>query len=159
MLETLQHEAYDHTVWVVRPTRSLTWQEAKRWLCLISLIPLASGGLFLWFGAPFVLPFAGLEIALLWAAFYYVQWQGQWREVIDLSTRALVIERGRHEPTQREEFDPAWVRVELEQRGRWRSSSLLLRSHGRFTELGSFLTDGERQSLAKALINALKKSR
>jgi len=159
MLETLQQAASDHTVWVARPTRSLTWPEAKRWLCLISLIPLGSGVLFLWFGAPFVLPFAGLEIALLWTAFYYVHWQGQWREVIHLSTRSLVIERGRHMPTQREEFDPAWVQVELAQHGRWRPSSLLLRSHGRFTELGSFLTDGERQTLAKALINALKKSR
>ena len=159
MVETIQHAAVDHTVWVVSPTRSLTWREAKRWLYLISLIPLASGALFLWFGAPFVLPFAGLEVGLLWAAFYYVQRQGQWREVIDLSAQSLVIERGRLVPSEREEFDPSWVQVELALRGRWRSSSLFLRSHGRYTELGSFLTDGERYSLAKALINALKKRR
>lgn len=146
-------------VWIVRPTLSLTWREAKRWLCLISTIPLASGSLFLWFGVPLVLPFAGLEVGLLWVAFYFVHRKGQWREIIELSPENLVVEKGRRAPSLREEFDPAWVRVELAEPGGWRPSRLSLRSHGRSTELGSFLTDGERLALARALITALRKSR
>ncbi|MSQ69579.1 MAG: DUF2244 domain-containing protein [Gammaproteobacteria bacterium] len=159
MVETHIDTTENQVLWVVAPTRSLSWPEARRWLCVISLIPLASGGLFWWFGAPFVLPFAGLEVALLWAAFYYVFWQGAWREVIELSPTKLVVRKGRHTVTERREFDPCWVRVELAPGLGWRPNSLCLRSHGQATVLGDFLTDGERQLLAKALINALAKSR
>ena len=159
MVESHADSQSGHLVWVVRPTLSLTWKEAKRWLCLISIIPLASGSLFLWFGIPLVLPFAGVEVGLLWAAFYYVQRKGQWCETIELSPRVLVVEKGRLEPSQRDEFDPAWVQVDLAEPRGWHPTRLSLRSHGRSTELGSFLTDGERQMLARALITALRKSR
>ena len=96
MVEQLDSPQPGDTIWVVRPTRSLTWPEAKRWLCVISFIPLSGGLLFLWFGIPLVLPFAGLEVALLWGAFYYVAWTGEMREVIRLTPDRLIIERGRH---------------------------------------------------------------
>jgi uncharacterized membrane protein len=159
MIETRPDPENDRLVWVVRPTRSLTWAEAKRWLYIISTLPLASGTLFLFFGIPLVLPFAGLEVGLLWAAFYYVQLTGQRVEIIALSPERLVLERGRKVATERLELDPAWARVELSDGRGWQPSSLRVGSHGRFMEVGSFLTDGERQFLANALINALKKSR
>ena len=112
MIETTEHHEAGKTVWVVRPTRSLTWREAKRWLCLISVIPLSCGLLFLWFGVPVVLPFAGLEVS-----------------------------------------------VELTRPGGWRPTLLRLRSHGRVVPLGEVLTDGEREWLARSLINALDKTR
>ncbi len=149
----------DEIVWIVRPTRSLTWPEAKRWLCVISFIPLGSGLLFLCFGVPLVLPFAGLEIIFLWVAFWYVHWTGQWREVIRLTPRHLVIEKGRHEPEQRHEYERAWVGIRLDERRGWLPSRLHVGSHGKAEDIGSFLTDGERRALALALINALGKSR
>lgn len=159
MIERLDNPAADGTVWVVRPTRSLTWAEAKRWLCAISVIPLAAGLLFLWFGIPLVLPFAGLEVALLWWAFYHVGRSGQTREVIRLTPGRLIIERGRTGPEQRLEYDRAWVRVRLDENRGWHPSRLSIGSHGKLSPVGAFLTDGERRSLAEALINALAKNR
>lgn len=159
MIETRPDPENQRQIWVVRPTRSLTWGEAKRWLCLISTLPLASGTLFMFFGVPLVLPFAGLEIGLLWAAFYYVQLTGQRLEIIELSPGRLVLERGRKSVTERLELEPAWARVELTAGAGWQPTSLRVGSHGRFMVVGSFLTDGERQFLANALINALQKSR
>ena len=159
MVETLDSHEQDETVWVVRPTRSLTWPEAKRWLCVISFIPLSSGLLFLYFGIPLVLPFAGLEVILLWSAFYYVAWTGQMREVIRLTPRRLILEKGRRSPEQRFDYDRAWVRVVLEEDRGWHPSRLHIRSHGNAAAVGSFLTDGERRALAFALINALGKTR
>lgn len=159
MVEKLDSQDQQETVWVVRPTRSLTWPEAKRWLYLISFIPLSSGLLFLYYGIPLVLPFAGLEIALLWAAFYYVAWTGQLREVIRLTPRRLIIEKGRHGPEQRHEYERAWVSIHLDEERGWHPSRLHIRSHGKAADVGSFLTDGERRALATALINALGKSR
>ncbi|MGD9600204.1 MAG: DUF2244 domain-containing protein [Gammaproteobacteria bacterium] len=147
-------------VWVIQPHRSLTWREARRWLCLVSLVPLSSGLLFLAYGIPLVLPFAGLEILLLWAAFYYVWYTGQCREVVRLEGGRLVVEKGRDRPTETHQFDSAWVRVELRgQASGWYPSRLCLCSHGREVSLGHFLTEGERAELARSLINAICKSR
>jgi len=107
MIETRPDPENDRQIWVVRPTRSLTWAEAKRWLYIISTVPLAGGTLFLFFGVPLVLPFAGIEVGLLWAAFYYVQLTGQRVEIIALSPQSLILERGRKAATERLELDPA----------------------------------------------------
>jgi uncharacterized membrane protein len=153
------HGTMTDTVWVVRPTRSLTWPEAKRWLCVLSVLPLAGGVLFLWHGVPLVLPFAGLEVALLWWAFYHVAKSGQQREVIRLTQEQLVIERGRHAPEERLAFERAWVRVRLDENRGWLPNRLSIGSHGRLSQVGAFLTDGERRALATSLINALAKNR
>lgn len=148
------------TTWVIRPHRSLTWPEAKRWLYLLSLLPAAGGLFFLACGLPLVLPFAGLEIALLWAAFYHVIYSGEWREVVQLQGEQVIIEKGRDRPVETYRFDRNWVRVEL--RGAlytWYPSRLCLTSHGREVYLGHFLTDGERAELARSLINAINKTR
>lgn len=147
-------------VWVIRPQRALSWPEAKRWLLVLSLLPAGSGLLFFFYGVPLVLPFAGLEVALLWAAFYYVHQTGRWREVVRLHDNQLIIEKGRDHPVETHCFDRNWVRVEL--RGApygWYPSRLCLSSHGREVSLGHFLTDGERAELARSLINAIAKTR
>lgn len=159
MVEKFDNDMHDETVWVVRPTRSLTWREAKRWLCAISVIPLSSGLLFLFHGVPMVLPFAGLEVGSLWLAFWYVHWTGQMREVIRLTPGYLIIEKGRHGPEQRYEYERAWVGVMLDETRGWHPSRLRIGSHGKAADVGSFLTDGERRTLALALVNALGKTR
>ncbi len=147
-------------VWIIRPHRALTWVQAKRWLYLLSLVPATSGLLFLACGVPLVLPFAGLEVLLLWAAFYYVSYTGQWREVVKLEESQVVVEKGRHRPIETYRFDRGWVRIQL--RGApyaWYPSRLSLTSHGREVSLGDFLTEAERVELARALINAIEKTR
>jgi len=157
---TLPATVAQSRIWIIRPQRALTWPEAKRWLCLLSMLPASSGILFLLYGIPLVLPFAGLEIALLWAAFYYVWHTGRWREVVRLQGDQLIVEKGRERPLETHCFDRSWVRVEL--RGApyaWYPSRLYLTSHGQEVTLGHFLTDGERAELARSLINAIDKSR
>lgn len=146
--------------WVIQPHRSLTWPEARRWLWLLSLIPTTSGILALACGAPLVLPFAGLEVALLWAAFYYVDHTGRWREVVRVEGERVVIEKGRNGPRETHVFERSWVRVELRQPAHaWHPTRLYMTSHGREVDLGSFLTDGERAALARALINGIRETR
>ncbi len=147
-------------LWVIRPTRSLTWREAKHYVALISLLPLFSGGVFLVYGYPLVLPFSGLEVVGLWLAFYYVARAGQEQEVVSLGSELVVVEKGRARATARYEFPLAWVAVRL--RGaprRWYPRRLELGAQGRTVELGRFLTEGERALLAQTLINAISKKR
>ena len=42
---------------------------------------------------------------------------------------------------------------------RWYPNRLSITSHGHRVELGRFLTNGEREALATALINAIEKNR
>ena len=159
MVEKLDNQDNADTVWVVRPTRSLTWPEAKRWLCVISIIPLLTGLLFMGSGIHRVSCFTTASATLLWAAFYYVHWTGEMCEVIRLTPQRVILERGRRVPDQRFEYERAWVKVDLDENRGWLPSSLRIRSHGRAASVGEFLTDGERRALALALINALGKSR
>jgi uncharacterized membrane protein len=146
--------------WIIKPQRSLTWPEARRWLCVLSLIPATSGILSAFYGAPLVLPFAGLEIALLWGAFYWVNLTGRHREVIRLEGSQVIIEKGRDRPEEVHRFEQTWVRIELRPSpNRWHPSRLCFASHGREVTIGHFLTDGEREDLARTLINAITKSR
>lgn len=65
------------------------------------------------YGYPLVLPFAGVEIAVLWLAFYTVILAGQWREIVRVDAAQVTVEKGRIGPLQVYSFDRAWVRVEL----------------------------------------------
>lgn len=153
-------DASAERIFVIRPQRSLTWPEARRWLWILSLIPAASGVIGVVHGAPLVLPFAGLEIALLWAAFYWVNLTGREREVVRFEPAAVVVEKGRDAPREVHRFDRHWLRVELRASPwRWHASQLYLGSHGREVSLGHFLTEGEREALASALITASRKTR
>ncbi len=146
--------------WVVQPTRSMTWGEAKIFITAVTIVSIAIGAWFYAHDYPLVLPFSGLEALAVAIAFYIVLRDGENREVISLFAERVVVEKGRNRPDTREEFDRAWARVELSHSPRrWYPSRLSIASHGRFVEVGHFLTNGEREALASELINAIEKNR
>jgi uncharacterized membrane protein len=146
--------------WVLQPTRSLDWAQAKLLILGVSAVSLAIGGFFLHFGYPLVLPFSGLEALAVAAAFYVVLRDGERREVVRLEGEQLVIESGTRVPSARQVFNRHWVKVELAtSRYRYHPTRLLVGAHGRQVELGRFLSDGEREIFSRELINALSKNR
>jgi uncharacterized membrane protein len=158
-MNTVGENALLEQVWVIQPTRALNWRQAKRWLCLFSIIPTLNGVLMYAYGVPLVLPFSGLEVAFLWFAFYWVIRTGQWREIVRISDAEVTIEKGFNQPTESHSLPRPWVQVELQRaRHAWYPSSLVFSAHGRTVQVGDCLTDGERQALAAALINAIKKT-
>lgn len=147
-------------VWLLRPTRSMTWPEAKRFIALITAMCALIGGSFAYFGLWMVMPFCGIEALAVGIAFYLVLRDGERRELVRIDGDTLVIETGARELEQRHEFNCLWVRVNLSRsRYRHHPSRLFVGTHGRAVELGRFLTDGERDTLSRSLINALKKNR
>ena len=146
--------------WILRPTRSMTWRQAKRFIAVVTLISLGIGVLFAAHGLPLVMPFSGIEAAAVAIAFYIVLRDGERREVVRIVGDSLVIETGVREMEQRIELNRFWVRVELAaSRYRYHPTRLLVAAQGRTIELGRFLTDGEREAFSRELINALKKNR
>ncbi|MGR8947595.1 MAG: DUF2244 domain-containing protein [Gammaproteobacteria bacterium] len=146
--------------WMIRPNRSMTWREAKFFVAGVAIASISIGIYFLWLGYPLVLPFSGLEALAVGVAFYLVLRSGEITEVISVSERKVIVEKGRREPESKIEFDRTWANVTLKHSpNRWYPSKLLINSHGRYVEVGHFLSEGERESLAKLLINVIGKNR
>jgi uncharacterized membrane protein len=102
-------------------------------------------------GAWFVLPFAGLEIALLAAAFWLIERHAGDVETIRLQGDSLLVERRCAGRAERHEFKRAWARVEVRRGRGGRPAVLVLSSHGRSVDFGELFTDEQRLKVAGEL--------
>ncbi len=145
----------------LRPNSSLT-PRAAAWFygslgALLLCIAIGCAALGYW---P-VLPFAGLELAVLYWAVMWVQRRAEAREYIRVDDTSVLVEkcvRDRRGATSRiaYAFQRPWTQLEF-RTGRpahW-PSRLLFRSRGRSVEIGAFLTDGERRGLKDRLAELL----
>lgn len=97
-------------------------------------------------GAWLILPFAGIEVLVLYLAFRYVgRHAGDYEQLtIDGSTFSLeFFDAGK---LHRLEFNRFWARVDCDDQQR-----LTVRSHGRAIEFGRHLTGRQRVALARRL--------
>ncbi len=141
---------------VLKPRRSLSPRGFRIMMAGVFACGLIVGTSFLIRGVWPVLPYFGLEIALLYVAFRINYRSVRGFEAIQLTPEALTVECvkpfGR---TDRVRFQPPhWLRVTVEHR-RGGDNCLRLSSHGRSITLGSFLTPGERLAFAADLRAAL----
>lgn len=141
---------------VIRPNCSLSWRSTV-WLLagFAALIGCIATG-FAFLGAWMILPFAGLEVAVLYIALYICAQRNSRCEVIAVGRDSVTVTRGRREPDEGHEFQRAWARVVHEHPvHHWYPSRLLIRSHGREVEVGNCLTEEERKQLACQLVEAI----
>lgn len=118
---------------------------------------LGGGGLFnLGIGAVFaaqglwlVLPFAGMEVVALAAAFWMVCRHAGDYERVALADGRLRLEVRDARQVSTYEMNPAWVRVVVGKAGR--RTRLALRSHGREVEIGRHLDEAGRERFAALL--------
>lgn len=145
---------------VIRPNRSLSWRQSMWFLAAIAIplllvsVVLASRGLWL------VLPFAGLELAALFAAIYVVSHATRRCEVVSIGESVVTIEKGRDRgpcpdrggPEECIEFARGWVSVELAQATeRWYPRKLWIGASGQRVEIADFLVEDEKVALAAEL--------
>lgn len=107
-----------------------------------------------WFAAQgywVILPFAGLELSALGAALWVTQLRNRYREVVHFGDDHIRIEFGLagRDCKVKSSMPRAWTRCLLES-GSHRNAPnrLLLSCSGQQLEIGSCLTDEERQALA-----------
>jgi uncharacterized membrane protein len=99
-----------------------------------------------------VLPFAGLEIALLAWAVRASMRSGRQREIICITEETVTVEWHTPQVDRVSVFPRHWVRVKLHTPlTRLHPARLLLESRGRVCEVGRFLTEDERRGLAARL--------
>ena len=111
-----------------------------------------AAGLSLTLGAWPILPFAGLEMALLYCAFRYVERHAGDYERITIRDCSVAIDVHEGPNVTRLELNRYWARVVCDAGG----SRLALRSHGREIEVGRHLCEEKRLEWASELRRELR---
>ena len=140
---------------VIRPNRSLTWEQTKIVYFCIASYTLAIAGVFAAMGFWPVLPFAGGEVAVLGIAFYVNALAGTSVQVVTVGGDVVKVEKERPGPRCEWSFQRAWARVDIDGPAGHGSSRLVVRSHGKQVVLGEFLTETERKRLAATLAEVI----
>jgi len=135
---------------MTRPNCSLSVEGQKRVFALIALFTLTVALGFGLIGAWMVMPFAGLELLALAAAFFYLNGSSDDYESITIDGDSLIVETCNRKRIERVEFNRYWVRVMLKvfSGGVQRLS---LSSHGREVEFGRYMNDEQRLTLSQKL--------
>ena len=139
-------------VFELAPRCSLTPRSARIFIAIVATPTFGLAGALTLQGYWPVLPFAGLEIGLLIWAVRASMRRGSERETITISEDSVTVRRHGSKGEHARVFPRHWARVTLHAPlAALHPSRLILESHGRACELGRFLTEDERRSLAVRL--------
>ena len=152
MTGVVRGEAAEY-VYIARRNNSLSSSGRLRVFGFILVVSLGiAAGFSLVFGAWPILPFAGIEMAVLYAAFRYVDVHAADHERITIRGNTVSIEVHEAKSVVRREMNRYWARVVCAADG----SHLSLRSHGHDTEIGRYLCEAERREMARELARELQ---
>jgi uncharacterized membrane protein len=136
----------------IRPNCSLTVRGARLFFASACVMPFGMGGFLALKGFWPILPFAGLEMALLaWALKVSLERRFH-SQTITVTESNVSVESRQRLGSERVVFPRHWAQVKLRRPAAGlHPSRLTIESHGRRCELGSFLTEEERRGLALRL--------
>lgn len=134
---------------IIRPTLSLSPRAMLLFYLLVCAFTLVINIGFILAGAWLVLPFAGLELLALGLAQWFVLKLAEQTEVITIKGDDIHVFYKDHKVSKEWQFHRYWTRVVLSRDIKsWYPNKLFIRSHGRSVEIGSCLTDQERETLS-----------
>jgi uncharacterized membrane protein len=140
---------------LIRPNRSLSpWGMVVLFMGMAAFALIIGIGFSL-VGAWLVLPFAGLEMAVVGTALYWLYRHAEDHDLVVVGVDRVRVIRHRAGRDWQDEFQRYWVRVTLE-RHRWYPSRLKIGSHGRFVVVGADVNEEERRALSARLNEALR---
>lgn len=138
------------------PNRALSASQALGCFAVLAASCLGVGVYFALLGFWPVLPFAGLEVALLAYALRANWLAGDDREEIAIDDQRVVIDQRRRGEVSEFRFPRPWVQIALRSSASRHFPSRLMFVHrGDQVEVGRCLTEPERQSLARRLRSIL----
>jgi uncharacterized membrane protein len=118
----------------------------------IAMVSLVIALAFAWLGAWLILPFAGIEVALLVFVARYLERHAHDYERLTIKGEVVEVESMDAGRVERREFNRHWAQVVCEGDG----SRLAVRSHGREVVFGRHLSGHERLAVARALREQLR---
>lgn len=142
-----------------RPNCSLTTRGRKAAFWVIAAVTLLIATVFATLGYWLTLPFAGLEIGVLAWAFESLGRQSGDFETLTIEDDEVRVERKRGDHQEYLRLNRQWVSLIQVKKQAGGQVRVALRSHGKETELGLFLTDEARSELGVKLQSWLKPGR
>jgi uncharacterized membrane protein len=133
------------------PNCSLTPRQARQFFALCAATSLTVAGFFVASGYWPVLPFAGLELALLAFALRLSLKRRHVVQTVEIGETGITVTSRDASGERATQFSRHWARVTLRDPRGWQPSRLLIESHGRACEIGAFLTEEERRALGRRL--------
>ena len=141
---------------ILHPYRSMGPSGFVWVMAFIGLILLVVSIVFFMLGAWPIIGFAGLDLLLIYWAFRRNYFEARAQEQILVTHKDIrLIRTSPKGERQQFAFNPYWVRIETRHEDDRGMTELSLQSHGRRVEIGAFLHACERESLAKALKQAV----
>ena len=136
------------------PNSSLTGIYRIIFLASISFICVGIATVFYFFGAYLILPFAGIEIAILLIAFYLsFKWSSR-KELIYISQEVVKIEKGIHKAEYLWEEFRTFTSFQIEKDAN-KSLRLSFRSKGDDVIVGDFLNEDDKNILINKIRNII----
>jgi len=136
----------------IRPNCSLNQRSARVFFASACVVPFGMGAFLALKGFWPILPFAGLEMALLAWALKVALERRFHSQTVTVTEADVAVESHARLTSERVVFPRHWAQVKLRRpAASLHPSRLTIESHGRQCELGSFLTDEERRGLALRL--------
>lgn len=144
----------------IRPNRSLSERGFVVLISIITLANCASALVFLRLGAPYVLPFLGVDVLAVALAFMVSFRSGRVIERVQVSPAEVKVTYESPRETRVVWASPtAFTRVTAERDEEDRVTALRLALSGRETAVAAALSPGERAAFAQALEDAILKAR
>lgn len=150
MIEIQKNQA----VWscVLTPNHSFTWNQNKQFLILIGCIYSVISGVCWYLGLWPVLFFSGVDILVLFAAFYWVARKNMQQIVIHISEEFIDIQSGYRHIEQHIQFPRAWTQLSVSFDSTHNEiTQIQLRYTGQTVELAGFLNQADRKKLCHHL--------
>lgn len=142
--------------WLLKRNCSISPAQSFAGFCGLCVVSLGIGTMFWWQGAPFVMPFAGLELLVVAGLLLLYARHATDRETIRLTDAGLVVERLSGHDVVRVEFAIGAVRVVT---GRAAGDLIELSGQGRQVQIGRHVRPELRRRLAEELRWALRRDR
>ena len=142
-------------VYIARRNNSLSSSARLTVFGLILTVSLGiAAGFAVMFGAWPIMPFAGIEMVVLYLAFRYMDRHAGDYESITIRDDKVAVEVCEGADVRRFELSRCWAQVVCEGEG----ARIALASHGRRVEVGRHLRDDERQHMVRELRRELRQS-
>lgn len=141
---------------VLRPYRSLGRTGFAVLMSIASLVTLVHMMIFALAGAWPVFGFFGLDLALLFGAFWLSYRSGRAREFVRMSRTDLTVRKVT--PSGRaveHRFNPFWARFNIARHEEIGITAMQISGQGRCTDIGGFLNPDDKESFASAFQRAL----
>jgi uncharacterized membrane protein len=144
--------------WIIRRNCSASPRQLALVFASIVGLSFLIGIAFAAFGLWLVLPFVGLELLAVAAAFIGYGRHAADFERIELDAGLVRVERHVGSTVDRTQLAASWTRVELDENGQGPLARvrLFMVAHGRRIEIGRHLPDARRRRLAQELKQALR---